>query len=70
MCGAILCFKLLKKEGILVFDDYLSQEKLPYKTDPTRCPKLAIDAFTNIYFRKIRIIGAPLGQLYVKKIAD
>ena len=67
---ALLGFKLLKNNGVLVFDDYLWQEQLPYGTDPIRCPKLAIDAFTNIYCRKIRIIRAPLYQLYIQKISD
>ena len=65
--------KLLKKNGVIAFDDYLwqeqlPQEKLPYGTDPIRCPKIAIDAFTNIYCRKLRIISIPLHQLYVQKI--
>ena len=70
LCDAVLSFKLLKKNGVVVFDDYLWQENLPYGTDPLRCPKLAIDAFTNIYSRKMRIISAPLYQLYVQKISD
>ncbi len=72
---ALLSFKLLKKNGVIAFDDYLwqeqlPQEKLPYGTDPIRCPKIAIDAFTNIYCRKLRIISIPLHQLYVQKISD
>jgi hypothetical protein len=48
----------------------LWQEDLPTGTDPIRCPKIAIDAFTNIYSRKVRLIKAPLSQLYVQKISD
>jgi len=70
LCDAILSFRLLKDNGIMVFDDYLWQERLPYGTDPIRCPKPAIDAFTNIYCRKLRVIKAPLSQLFVKKISD
>jgi predicted O-methyltransferase YrrM len=70
LCDALLSFKLLKIGGIIAFDDYLWQEPLSHGTDPIRCPKLAIDAFTNIYCRKIRIIPAPLYQLYVQKIID
>lgn len=70
LCDAVLGFKLLRKNGILAFDDYIWQEQLPYGTDPIRCPKMAIDAFTNIYCRKIRIISAPIRQLYVQKIRD
>jgi predicted O-methyltransferase YrrM len=67
---AILAFELLRDQGIIVFDDYLWQESLPNGTDPIRCPKIAIDAFTNIYCRKLRIIGAPLYQLYIQKISQ
>lgn len=70
LCDAILSFKLLKKKGVLAFDDYLWHESSPELIDPLRCPKLAIDAFTNIYCRKIKILKAPLYQLYVQKISD
>lgn len=70
LLDAILSFKLLKISGVIAFDDYLWQEVLSYGTDPIRCPKMAIDAFTNIYCRKTRIISAPLYQLYVQKISD
>lgn len=70
LCDALLSFRLLKNNGVIAFDDYLWQEQLPYGTDPIRCPKPAIDAFTNIYCRKIRVISAPLYQLYVQKISD
>lgn len=70
LCDAILGFKLLKKNGIIIFDDYLWQEQLNYGVDPLRSPKIAIDFFTNIFCRQIRIIQAPLYQLYVQKISD
>lgn len=70
LCDALLSFRLLKIKGVMAFDDYLWQEQLPYGTDPIRCPKLAIDAFTNIYCRKTRIISAPLYQLYIQKLSD
>lgn len=69
LCDAVLSFRLLRLNGVIAFDDYLWQEMLPYGTDPIRCPKPAIDAFTNIYCRKLRIISAPLYQLYVEKIS-
>jgi predicted O-methyltransferase YrrM len=67
---ALVAFRLLRVNGLIAFDDYLWQERLPNGVDPIRCPKLAIDAFTNIYCRKIKIIGAPLYQLYVQKLRD
>lgn len=70
LSDAVLGFKLLKVGGVIAFDDYLWQESLPTGTDPIRCPKPAIDAFTNIYCRKIHIVVAPLYQLYIRKTSD
>ena len=70
LCDALLSFKLLKTNGFMVFDDYLWQEPLEYGVDPLRCPKPAIDAFTNLYCRKIKIINAPLYQIYLQKICE
>ena len=69
LLDAVLGFELLGVNGVIVFDDYLWQEPLPGGVDPIRCPKLAIDAFTTIYCRKIRVISAPLYQLYVQKVS-
>lgn len=70
LVDAVLSFKLLRVGGVIAFDDYLWPEALPGGLDPIRCPKLAIDAFTNIYSRKLRIIPAHLYQFYVQKIAE
>lgn len=70
LCGGLLIFILLRNNGVIAFDDYLWQEELPNGTDPIRCPKIAIDTFTNIYCRKIQVISAPLYQLLVQKIRD
>jgi hypothetical protein len=67
LCDAVLAFRLLKIGGILIFDDYLWGEELPYGRDLLRCPKPAIDAFTNLYARKLRVLPAPLYQLFVRK---
>ena len=67
---AVASFRLLKANGFLVFDDYLWQETLPNGHDPIRSPKVAIDAFTNIYCKKIKIVRARLQQLYVQKLSD
>lgn len=70
LLDAILSFALLKVNGVIAFDDYLWQEDLENGTDPIRCPKIAIDAFANIYCRKIKVLSAPLSQLYIQKISD
>ena len=69
LLDATLGFELLRTQGIMVFDDYLWQEPLASGVDPIRCPKIAIDAFVNIYCRKLRVIRAPLCQLYLEKIS-
>jgi len=70
LCDAVLGFRLLKIGGVMAFDDYLWAENLPYGKDPIRCPKPAIDAFTNLYCRKLQVLQAPLYQLYIRKLAD
>lgn len=70
LSDAVLAFKLLRVGGFMAFDDYLWTETLPYGKDPVRCPKLAIDSFTNVYCRKLEVISAPLYQLYVRKLSD
>jgi predicted O-methyltransferase YrrM len=70
LADAVMSFKLLKVGGMMIFDDYLWAENPPSGADPLRCPKLAIDAFTNCNFRKIRIHPVRLYQLYVEKVAN
>lgn len=67
LTDAILSFKLLRVGGVIAFDDYLWSEPLPNGVDPIRCPKIAIDAFTNIFCRKVNVLSTPLYQLYVQK---
>jgi predicted O-methyltransferase YrrM len=67
LADAVLGFKLLRVGGVMIFDDYLWAEELPLGRDPLRCPKIAVDAFVNCYFRKLQILRAPLYQLYVQK---
>ena len=63
---AVLAFKLLKVGGVIGFDDYT----VNYGKDPLCCPKMAIDAFTNIFFRNIRYLKSVCTQVYVKKISE
>lgn len=67
LLDAVIAFILLKKNGVIAFDDYLWEEPLPGGADPIRSPKIAIDAFTNIFCRKLNILRAPLNQLYIQK---
>lgn len=70
LLDALLGFKLLRTNGVIAFDDYVWRESAGGWNDPTRCPKLAIDAFTNVFFHKIHILTAPIRQLYVQKTSD
>lgn len=71
LSDAVLAFKLVRVGGVMVFDDYLwAENDLPGGRDLLRCPKPAIDAFVNCYFRKVEVLRGPLYQLYVQKTAD
>jgi len=70
LIDAINSFQLCRVGGLLAFDDYTWNERLSYGVDPLRSPKIAIDAFTNIFARKIKVINTPNHQLYVQKISD
>lgn len=70
LCDAVLGFRLLRENGVMIFDDYLWQESLPQGVDPIRCPKPAIDAFVNLYCRKVTVLPALLYQLHVRKLTD
>jgi hypothetical protein len=54
LSDAVLCFRLLKPAGLLIFDDYeiaRSREQAPSLGDP----KLAIDTFLAVYARRLKI---------------
>ena len=70
LLDAVLGFQLLKVNGMMCFDDYLWADGSIFHLDTLKSPKIAIDAFTNIYCRKTQIIQAPLCQLFVIKIAE
>ena len=61
--GLLMSYQLCKVGGIIICDDYL------WRMGGTLLhePKVAIDAFTNIYRDKVSIIMAPLHQLYIYK---
>ena len=60
---AILSFSLLKKGGIMIFDDYMWFEMKKYIDNP----KIAIDAFLEIYADKITILYKNC-QVIIEKI--
>jgi len=65
----VLAFRLLRRGGVMALDDYLWSSERPGLEDPLNSPKIAIDAFTNIFRRRLRIIpNLPLYQLYLQKL--
>jgi hypothetical protein len=68
LSDATLSFPLLKVGGTMIFDDY-TWRSVP--GDPLYGPKLAVDAFLNIYFHKMRIGWSPNNfQVVAQKISD
>ena len=69
LTDAVMAFQVLRVGGIMIFDDYLWSMDTPGAQDVLKMPKPAIDAFMNIFQRKMNIfMGAPIGQLYTRKI--
>ncbi len=62
---AVLSFRLLKRGGIMGFDDY----KWKDRTFPGAIPKLAINAFLSIYRRKITVLMKDY-QVWIRKDED
>lgn len=70
LMDAVLSFRLLRRGGLLIFDDYLLSMDPPGEQDFFNMAKPAIDSFVNIYQRKLRVLSAQLYQLYVQKMSD
>jgi len=69
LSDAVLAFQLLRVGGIMIFDDYLWRLGPDGSQDPLNMPKPAIDAFINMFQRKLRIIsGLPIYQLHIEKL--
>ena len=64
MQDAVLSWYLLKDGGILIFDDYGWGA---HTTDEKQKPKLAIDAFLNVYQGHNQVLSAGW-QVFVKKL--
>jgi predicted O-methyltransferase YrrM len=62
---AVLSFRLLKRNGIMAFDDY----KWKDRASPDGTPKLAINAFLRIYRRKITVLMKSY-QVWIRKDED
>ena len=63
LTDACMAFPLLKKDGVMVFDDYLWGKELGVLHNP----KIAVDAFTTIFAEQCHIVGIGY-QMAVQKI--
>lgn len=70
LLDAVLSLKLCRVGGVIGFDDYTWRDAPVPVADILCAPKLAIDAFTNIYSRSVAILPYVVSQVYVEKIAD
>lgn len=64
LSDAVLSINLLKKGGVIIFDDYTWNSQ----QNPILSPKIAVDAFLTIHNDKLQIIGKlPSQQIYALK---
>jgi predicted O-methyltransferase YrrM len=59
----VMAYQLLRVGGLLVCDDYLWR----HKDGVLHEPKIAIDSFLNINRERMKVLAAPLYQLFVAK---
>jgi predicted O-methyltransferase YrrM len=69
MTDAVLSFLLLKVGGHMFFDDYIWRGKVG-SNNPFNGPKLGIDAFTNVFYYRLRVLWSPNSQVVARKTAD
>ena len=62
---AVLAFLVLKRGGVMIFDDYLMKSDTP--NDPYTMPKMAIDSWLYLYKGKLDVIGHSYQVAVIKK---
>ena len=70
LTNAALLFRLLKIDGLLGFDQYLSYFSTELNTTFNIDSKTSIDSFINTFYKKIEIIPKINSQLFIRKISD
>jgi predicted O-methyltransferase YrrM len=71
LTDAVFAFQLLRLGGVMILDDYLWRDKDTDGRDILHAPKAAIDAFTNIFFKKISVMSCGIpDQIYLEKTAE
>lgn len=64
---AVLAFRLLKKGGIIIFDDYIWAPDQVENTKALDSPHLALSAFIQLHWGMFRFIPMPIHQLGLVK---
>ena len=67
LVDAVLSALLLRKGGVLVFDDYFWRDRMS-RYDGLRSPSVAIDAFKQIYFKTFEAVGSIDRQVVFRKM--
>lgn len=65
MYDSVICFDLLRVGGVMIFDDYLWDMKLP----EVEKPKIAIDLFLDMYRGKYKLLHQGY-QVIIEKIEN
>ena len=68
LSDACLCFHLCASGGFMIFDDYLWENPDKTLCSINHSPKVAIDAFVNIFRDKLVLIRSENAQFVVRKI--
>jgi predicted O-methyltransferase YrrM len=69
LSDAVDGFRLLREGGAMIFDDYVWCMEPHGSEDALNMPKPAIDAFVNLYARKLQVVHIS-GQLALRKTHD
>ena len=67
LLDACLAFKLLRKGGVLCFDDYTWKYPIEHG-GILMSPKMGIDSFLNVHHDQVRYLMMPLYQLFIIKV--
>lgn len=71
LSDAVMSFPLLRVGGVMAFDDYLWTVDAKGFENPLTMPKPAVDAFANLFLRKMSVMKGGAGdQMFLRKHSD
>ena len=68
LSDAVLGFRLLNPGGVIAFDDYAWTEQPIHLSNPLHNPRLAIDAFVNVYRHQLQPLNCNTAQFWALKL--